>query len=304
MKKCFKIFLLFLVLFLPYIKVDASTNTYVRTYENWLVPNDIVVDSSNMSSVLSTPAVNAEEKIYDFASLLTSQEEVILYDEVIQFIEKSNLDLAIVTVSDYDKICSYEDCSQVYADDFYDYNSFGLGDDYSGLLFLVDMKNREIYISTTGKAMDMYNDIRIDKILDAIYTEFGSDKYFEGITKFMTIIENYDTMGLPSNIDSKYAISADGEIYRKFPWLIVLGVPSVITIIVMGILISKNKMVKVATTSREYLEKGSINIKVVRDVLTSSHTTSTPISHSSSSGGGSSHSGSSGRSHGGGGHHF
>ena len=72
----------------------------------------------------------------------------------------------------------------------------------------------------------------------------------------------------------------------------------------MGILISKNKMVKVATTSREYLEKGSINIKVVRDVLTSSHTTSTPISHSSSSGGGSSHSGSSGRSHGGGGHHF
>ena len=304
MKKCFKIFLLILVLFLPYIKVDASTNTYVRTYENWLVPNDIVVDSSNMSSVLSTPAVNAEEKIYDFASLLTSQEEVILYDEVIQFIEKSNLDLAIVTVSDYDKICSYEDCSQVYADDFYYYNSFGLGDDHSGLLFLVDMKNREIYISTTGKAMDMYNDIRIDKILDAIYTEFGSDKYFEGITKFMTIIENYDTMGLPSNIDSKYAISADGEIYRKFPWLIVLGVPSVITIIVMGILISKNKMVKVATTSREYLEKGSINIKVVRDVLTSSHTTSTPISHSSSSGGGSSHSGSSGRSHGGGGHHF
>ena len=96
----------------------------------------------------------------------------------------------------YQVYAIYEDCSQVYADDFYDYNSFGLGDDHSGLLFLVDMKNREIYISTTGKAMDMYNDIRIDKILDAIYTEFGSDKYFEGITKFMTIIENYDTMGL------------------------------------------------------------------------------------------------------------
>lgn len=305
MKKICKFFLILLVLFLPVMSVNASTNTYTRTHEDWLVPDGVVVDSSNMNSVLSTPAVDASEKVYDFADLLSLTEEEELYNQVSEFINQSGMDLAVVTVSDYDKACSYEKCSQVYADDFYDYNDFGLDDQHSGLLFLVDMYNREFYISTTGKAMDMYNDVRIDKILDAISLEFENGNYFDGISKFVTIIENYDTIGLPSNIDSKYAIDDAGEVYRKFPWLIVLGIPSVITIIVMAILISKNKMVKVATTSREYLDKKSVHVKVARDVLISTHTSSSVISHpNGSSEGSSSHFGSSGRSHGGGGRHF
>ncbi len=301
MKKI-RYFLLTVILFVfCIIPVYASTNTFTRTEDNLLISSDITVTSQNLDNILNTPAIDASEKIYDFADLLTPSEEEEIYQQVNQFINKTNFDLAIVTINDNNKLSAME-----YADDFYDYNDFGTDAEYSGILFLIDMDTREIYMSTTGKAIAMYSDSRIDMTLDAIYQEFSERHYMQGITKFVTIIENYDTMGLPSNKDSKYAISDTGEIYREFPWLIVLGAPLAITIIVIGIMIHKNKLVRVATSSREYLDKDSLKMRVVSDRLISTNTVAVPLSTSSSSGGGGSshHSGSSGRSHGGGGHRF
>lgn len=299
--KMVKYFLLIVVLFITFIiPVSASTNTFTRTEDDLLVSSDVIVNSQNLDNILNTPAVDASEKVYDFADLLTISEEEQVYNQVQQFINKANLDLAIVTISDNNKFSAME-----YADDFYDYNNFGLEEDHSGVLFLIDMDTREIYISTTGRALSIYNDFRISRILDAIYQEFSNKNYLNGVTKFVTIIESYDTMGLPSNKDSKYIIDADGTVSRRFPWLIILGIPLAITVIVVGSLIYKNKLVRVATSSREYLDKDSLRIKTVSDRLISTNTTSVPISTTSSSGGGSSlHSGSSGRSHGGGGHRF
>lgn len=300
--KRFKYLLLIVILFgFCIIPVSASTNTFTRTEDNLLISPDIIVTSQNLDNILNTPAVDASEKVYDFAELLTPSEEEQIYNCVQKFINKTNLDLAVVTINDNNKISAME-C----ADDFYDYNDFGTDSEYSGVLFLVDMDTREIYMSTTGKAISMYSDYRIDMTVDAIYQDFSSENYLHGITKFVTIIENYDTMGLPSNKDSKYTISDEGDVYRKFPWLIVLGVPFVITAIVIGVLIHKNKLVRVATSSREYLDKDSLKIKTVSDRLVSTNTIAVPRSSGSSSGGGGSsrHSGSSGRSHGGGGHRF
>ncbi len=285
------------------VPVSASTNTFSRTEDNLLVSSDITVTSQNIDNILNTPAVDASEKVYDFAELLTLSEEEKLYHQVEQFMDSANLDLAIVTISENNKLNARE-----YADDFYDYNGFGTDSEHSGVLFLVDMDTREIYMSTTGKAISLYSDYRIDMTLDAISQEFSNQNYYQGITKFVTILKNYDTIGLPSNKDSKYAIGDDGEVYREFPWLIVLGVPFAITAIVIGVMIHKNKLVRAATSSREYLDKDSLKINTVSDRLIFTNTVAVPRStgsSGSSSGGGSSrHSGSSGRSHGGGGHRF
>ena len=285
------------------VPVSASTNTFSRTEDNLLVSSDITVTSQNIDNILNTPAVDASEKVYDFAELLTLSEEEKLYHQVEQFMDSANLDLAIVTISENNKLNARE-----YADDFYDYNGFGTDSEHSGVLFLVDMDTREIYMSTTGKAISLYSDYRIDMTLDAISQEFSNQNYYQGITKFVTILKNYDTIGLPSNKDSKYAIGDDGEVYREFPWLIVLGVPFAITAIVIGVMIHKNKLVRAATSSREYLDKDSLKINTVSDRLIFTNTVAVPrstgISGSSSGGGSSRHSGSSGRSHGGGGHRF
>ena len=198
--------------------------------------------------------------------------------------------------------------AQSYADDFYDYNDFGIGSSNNGVLFLVDMDTREIYISTTGQAIDYYSDYRINSCLDNIYLEFSNGNYYEGVLGTINTLENYFELGLPSNKDSNYEILKDGEVVRKFPYFLVFGVPLIITVIVIAIMVSKNKLVRKATSSREYLVKDSVRIKTLHDRLVSTHTMVTPIYQSSSSGGSgggsSTHSGSSGRSHGGGGHRF
>lgn len=304
MKKISYLIFSFGIFFLWMFSVQASVNTYTRTDSDYLVPDYIKVTGSNRDNVLSTPAVDATEKVYDYADLLTDSEEKKIYNQVIEYIDKTDLDLVIVTVSDYDKTICNGDCTRTYADDFYDYNEFGVGSRHSGVLFLVDMKTRTVYMTTTGDAMDMYSDYRIEKIMDSIYQDFTNQNYYIGITKFMTILENYDTIGVANSKDSHYEISDDGRIVRDIPWFILIGGPLLITGIVMAIMISKNKLVRVATSSREYLDKKTLKTSVVKDRFVHTHTSKTPIYHSSGSSGGGAHSGSSGVSHGGGGHRF
>lgn len=297
-KYCFVLFLVFCFFTFP---VSASTNTFTRGEDNLLISSDIVVTDQNLDAILSTPAVDASEKVYDFADLLTGAEEEKIYQKIKEFIDESDFDLAVVTIGENNKNNAME-----YADDFFDYNDFGIGEDHSGILFLVDMDTREIYMSTSGRAKKMYSSIRIEKIMNHIFDYFSNGDYDNGITKFVTILENYDTIGLPSNKDNQYVIGDEGEIYREFPWVAIFGMPLLITAFIIGIMIYKNKLVRVATSSKEYLDKESLHVKTVKDILISTHTTVVPHStvNTSGSGGSSGHSGSSGISHGGGGHRF
>ena len=293
MKKNVKIFLVILISFIFNITlVSASTNTNIRTEDNYLINDWIEVTDSNRGNILNTPAVNAEEKIYDFADLYTDSEEKDLYNEVNSYIQSYNMDLVIVTINSNNKSSPQE-----YADDFYDYNDFGISSNRDGILFLIDMQNREIYMSTTGTAIEMYNDYRINEALDSVYTYMSDEDYYEGTSNYIDIIKDYAASGYPNNS----TISNKGD----RPSIVTTMIVSlIITIIIMGILISKNKMVRKATTAEEYLNKESVNIKNISDILVSSNTTKQKIEHNTSSGGSSTHHSSSGGSHGGGGHRF
>lgn len=294
--------IVFILLFSVFLPVSASTHTFPRTTDNLLV-SEGVLTPYNQDDILATPAVDASEKVYDFAELLSDSEEDTIYKEITKYIDTTNMDFVVVTISENNK-----NSAQSYADDFYDYNDFGIGSSNNGVLFLVDMDTREIYISTTGQAIDYYSDYRINSCLDNIYLEFSNGNYYEGVLGTINTLENYFELGLPSNKDSNYEILNDGEVVRKFPYFLVFGIPFIITVIVIKIMVSKNKLVRKATSSREYLVKDSVHIKTIHDRLVSTHTTVTPIYQSNSSGGSgggsSTHRGSSGRSHGGGGHRF
>ncbi len=279
MRSFIKYFLVLVLLFLT-TNVYASTNTKVRDENNLLVPDKVTVTDSMKSNIMSTPAVNAEEKIYDFADLYTDSEEEELYKLATEYISKYNYDFAIVTISENNKNSYIE-----YADDFYDYNDFKT----DGILFLIDMQNRYVYMSTSGDAIKMYSDRRIDKATD-VGNYIGSKEYFKGTKEFINRISNYAEDGYPGKV----------KLTTSKKVLISLGVASLITLITMIILVSKNKLVRKATTAEEYLTKKDVGITA--DILVNTHTTRTKIEHDS--GGSSTHSGSSGISHGGGGHGF
>ena len=283
MKKYLLVLLSFVLLVTP---VYASTNTNTRTEDDLRVPNKVDLGVANKDAIMSTPSVDAEEKVYDFADLYTDDEEQKLYEQTKKFIEKYNMDFAIVTISENNK------SSEVaYADDFYDYNDF----DSDGVLFLIDMDNRQIYMSTTGYAIKMYTDARIDYLMDNVYKYMTDKEYYEGTSKYISLLSSLAEKGVPSGNES---FASTGQIL-----LYSLIASFVITLIVMIVLVKKNKLVRKANEAKAYLIDDSVKVDVVEERLVSTHTTKTKI-ETSSGGGSSTHSGSSGISHGGGGHGF
>lgn len=292
-----KIFVLFISLFLLVLPVYASTNTYSRTTTDLKVPKKIKYKSSMEHNVLLTPSVNANEKIYDFAELLTEEEEKQLYDKVKEFIANTNLDLAIVTIN-----TNVKDSTQEYADDFYDYNDFSI----DGLAFVIDMQNRIFYISTAGKAMLYYDDYRIEYILSALDQEMYNHEYFNACNTLKSQLTEYYNNGFSDNAD-KYVVIGT-QIYRKTPYLLLSIIAVVSATIGTLILALRNKKIKLATNSNDYFDNKSFEITKDTKEFISSNTSRVYIPPADSGGGGSSgggfHSGSSGASHGGGGHRF
>lgn len=314
MKKINKLLLIVFLTVISIINVNASTNTYDRnTLDNYGVNKNIDNINSKLNNIMNTKKVDASEKIYDFADILTDEEEQRLKEKIDEFITNNNMDMVIVTDSfEY----TSDRQNEVYADDFYDYNDFGMNFEYnSGVLLLRNANPSDPYyhMSTTGNAQLYLNDSRINYILDNIYSDIKSGNYYEGFSKWINYTNNQVQSGYPSTA-SNYYLDKSGNMHRlkpkyypPIPIAFLMGLAAAGTTI--GIMVSKNKMVKKAYKAEEYLDKDSINITKREDTYLRSHTTSYTISSSSGGGGGhhggghSFHHSSSGFSHGGGGRH-
>ncbi len=303
MKNILKRLLIAMLFLSGIINCHASTNTFNREeLENYGVRKEWKITDNNIQNVLKTPAVDSSEKIYDYANLLTEDEENNLKERINEFIEKSKMDIAIVTT---DFSYSSDSENENYAADFYDYNDFGMDfENTSGVLFLRNANSEDPYYDmyTFGNAQLYFDQARYDNILDGIYDLIHSGQYLEGFKNFVGETERYISMGKPKEMDNYY-VDKEGYLQKypetyHIPWGIALISSSVITLVAMLILIKKNRMVKKATQATQYLQKESINITNRKDIFITSHTTSYTESSSSGSGGGfSSHGGSSGGGH-------
>lgn len=287
---------------LPIEKVRSQDNNY-GVNKKW------EVTSSNKINVLTTPFVDANEKIYDYADILTDSEEIELKSLIDQYVSKTNMDLVILSTD-----LAYSDyLLEDYAADFYDYNDFGINFDYySGSILIINMNsyNRFYNIYTFGNAIRYYSDSRLENILDNIYYDIADASYFNGFKKFISEETTYYELGIPDS--NKYSHISEDDfkiVYDKAPY----GVPlipcliisAIVTLVVMLILVKKNKMVKKATEAKEYINKDSIKYDIKEDRFVNTHTSSYRVSSSTSSGGSSISHGSSGGFHGGGsGRHF
>ena len=95
--------------------------------------------------------------VYDMADLFTDEEEKQLSEQAQVLSDTMKMEAVIVTTEEN------SDSAQVFADGFYMEGGFGTGSDHSGILFLIDMDNRELYISTNGQMIRYMTDSRIDR---------------------------------------------------------------------------------------------------------------------------------------------
>ncbi len=138
------------------------------------------------TTILAATLAEEEQRVFDYAGLMSLQQCEQLQKLVAEYQKQYNIDIVIVTTNDAEGKSSME-----YADDFFDYNGFGVGENYDGLLLLIDMDNRMIYISTCGNMISILYDERIEELLDIQYDYVVAGKYYESFDAALKQIDFY-----------------------------------------------------------------------------------------------------------------
>ena len=241
---------------------------------------------------------NKYERVLDQAGLLSDREEAALADKLNELSKKQKMDIAILTTSTLDGKTPRD-----YADDIYDYCSFGYGADRDGLILVISLEDNDWYISTCGYGITAFTDAGIKYIGEQI-VPYLSDKDFAGA--FATYITLCDEFITQARTDKPYDI---GSLPRKPlspAWILVsLILGLILSFITVGKMKAKLVTVRPQAAADSYIKDGSMNITDSREMFLYKNVTRTKRSNESSGGGGSStHTSSSGTSHGGGGGKF
>lgn len=257
---------------------------------------------------LVLPAAAAEPRVIDEAGLLTNEEVDGLEEQIAALCETyPNMDFVFVTTDD-----TQGKDTQAYADDYYDFHGYGAGGNDSGVLFLIDMDNRNLGISTHADGVRYFTDERIEALLDRAYGYVSGGDYAGAAKAFLDGAEEYMKTGIPS--DQHNYDTETGKITREknlsVQEIVIFALIAVAAGVVCCVVVFVRYRKKADRNSYPFREKSEMNLTRSEDVFINQTVTrrrinSNPPSGGSRSSGGfsgrsSTHTSSSGRTHGGG----
>ena len=245
-------------------------------------------DSTTVTVDPNLPQERLLPLVVDQADLLSDEEEKQLVARLEEISDRFVLDLAVVTVTDFGG-----KTPEAFADDFYDYNGYGRGEDADGALIVYKpgaAGQRRLQISTCGKAIDALTDAKIDSILNGIKDYFINEDYIGGFNAFA------------DQCDDAFEIEFNPSVSPFWiPICLIIGF--VIAFAITKIRTNSLKSVRKKVDASDYATGVAVTDR--SDVFLYRNVSKTPIPKDTGSGGGSStHTSSSGRSHGGGGASF
>lgn len=236
-------------------------------------------------------------RMEDQAGILTEEEEKKLNDTLDTVSEKQECDVAVVTVNSLEGKTAQE-----YADDFYEMNGYGYGEDKSGILLLVAMDDREWHMSTCGYGITAFTDAGLSYMEDQFVPDMSDGEYAKAFTEYASLCdefltqaktkEPYDSGHLPKGKVSPIWILGD------------LLIGGVIAFVMAMVKKSKLKSVKSQVEAAAYEKAGSLHLTEQTDHFVNRIVTTRKIERKTQSSGSSTHTSSSGTSHGGSGGKF
>ena len=238
---------------------------------------------------LVIPVSAHPSRLIDEAGLLTEEETYDVNSMLNQFSDELGFDIVVVTVN------SLEGKSAgAYADDYFDYNGYGMGEDRDGALLLVAVEESQWYISTSGYGLLALSDADLDSIGEQMVPYMGDGEFGVAFETFAWRCYNEVKTAVETGVTAQ-VVEDEG-----FGWttgiLVSLVIGFVGAFIPMLMMKRKMKTVVARSEAAEYVKGGSRRITRSHDRFLY-HTINrvyTPKQETSSS-----HTSSSGRSHGG-----
>lgn len=193
------------------------------------------------------------------------------------------------------------------ADDYFDYNGYGIGADRSGILLLVAPTTRDWWISTRGKSITTFTDAGLDALGRLVTQPLGDDDWEGGARVFVGQMERY------------MQAAEDGEPITTMPttlkdiighWIGAIGVGLTGGITAARGFVKRHFIDKMTNEGLEpgaasYVADGTFAVSGGQDTFIRTYVTKTPRpTDNDSRGGSSTHTSSSGATHGGAGGKF
>ena len=273
----------------PYLNDSDFYNAFLKYY---LVTTDLFekeLDGEEFRFGKNPPLI-------DNAGLLTTQEFVEISDMLYNIRETYNIDVAVYTENETDNTDAVAK-----ADDIYDYNGYGMGENDRGMIYYVCMSTRNYALSTHPYGETPFSNEACDYLGSLCRQYLSEGDYYSTFSKYAENAEyilEKDKSGETIDYSNYTGSSSEDEKHYVALFVLLAVIPSALA---FGLTKHKQKKMNTAVMqsfAEQYKKPGSMNIEQASDIFLYSTVSRTRRQESSSSGGGS-HTSSSGRSHGG-----
>lgn len=228
--------------------------------------------------------------VTDYAGYLTDSEAAEVESRLDSIREKYGMDVAVYTE---DQMTSFSETAS--ADDIYDYEFYGAGNEDSGIMLYLCKSDRKYWFTTHADGQKTFSDRDIDDLCELVVPYLKNNDYYGAFMAYADGAEDVLSGGRVSiPVESK-----------NIPLVILeaLGIGVLFGLIVAAVTTAARKRemdtALEAADADEYVKEGSMVLTGQRDIFLYSSVVRTKKPESDSS-----HSSSSGRSHGGGGGSF
>ena len=255
----------------------AAVDTILKAAPPAISEPEDTVDDVTEPITEFVPVDRTLSLVEDYADVLTDSEEAELIAKLEALGSEYDIEIGAITVDSYEG----KD-PQAFADDFYDYNGYGYGENDDGLIVVFNTGegdgNRNLAISTHGKGIELLTDLEIDRIIEMMINPIKNGDFAGAFDNFVTECEGA--------FDESISI-----IWIPVSILVGFG----LAFIIVKLQASKLKTVVQKADAADYV--GNVVLTYQNDQFMYRNVTSSPKVKSESS---STHTSSSGRTHGGG----
>lgn len=264
-----------------------------------------------LSVVFICPAAAARQagpRLTDQANLLTDSEKTQLLELLDEISERQQTDIVVVTSKSLQGKSAME-----YADDFYDENGYGFGEEKDGILFLISMEESSWYVSTSGFGITAVTDIGLRFMAQQLSDDLSKGEYEEAFTIYASLCDDYLTqarMGKPYDADH---LPKKPFAFLKY-FLTAFGIGFVISLLAVERMRDKLGSVYRRLVADCYVKEDSMKLTKMKDIFLyrqidrrekqQDNNRPDNANYGGHSGGSSTHESSSGATHGGGGGNF
>ena len=222
----------------------------------------------NLKTIEKSFADGDMEYAVDSAEVLTTDELETLKSKLAQISDENNIDVGVVTVEYLDGKTAQE-----FANDLFEQNKFGKGENRDGILLLVATEDREWAMSTHGSAKEAFNEEGLDYLSGEFLPYLSDDDFYSAFENFADNAQELGTMYVAGDSygeeeyvdDENYPVDENIVEEEKginnevwIPLSIVMG--CAISLIIMMMYKSQLKSVKSESRADDYL----IDMKLVK----------------------------------------